>query len=83
MTRNRSDFQAELEPGDPPWVEPLVGLAFEWWFKNKKLTIYNDSMYVAAWGPNIYSQMKYNTLEETSFRTLWTWLYSSEDELKG
>lgn len=59
------DFQAELEPGDPPWVEPLFNLAlgpgpglsgsYEWWAENsiKKLTIYNDYgklTFVAVWG---------------------------------
>lgn len=81
-------FQAGLRPEDPPWREPLMSSdpdsvdVYEWWFADRKLTIYNDidsERYVAVWGTNVYTEMRDGLLKDTSFRTLWKWLHSFEE----
>lgn len=81
-------FQAGLRPEDAPWRKPLMSSdpdsvdVYEWWFADRKLTIYNDidsERYVAVWGTNVYTEMRDGLLKDTSFRTLWKWLHSFEE----
>lgn len=68
------------------WREPLVNLSFdseivfEWWHKNKKLTVYilgNTVEYIKVWGIDIDNEMEDGSATSpVELMNLWKWLIS-------
>ncbi|NDJ22298.1 hypothetical protein GS682_11775 [Nostoc sp. B(2019)] len=68
------------------WCEPLVNLSidseivFEWWYENKKLTVYifgNTAEYIKVWGPDIDKEMEDGSATSLAeLADLWKWLVS-------
>ncbi|GER86534.1 hypothetical protein KDW_06960 [Dictyobacter vulcani] len=68
------------------WIKPNVTasedgeVVFEWWNKEKKLTIYIDDRhaeYIKVWGININSEMSDGSADSISTcQSLWLWLIS-------
>jgi hypothetical protein len=66
------------------WVQPHVGanevgdITFEWWNKNRKLTLYissNEVDYIKVWGADIDTEMEDGKLDsDIEFAALWQWL---------
>ncbi|SRR6266567_880029 len=69
-----------------PWIKPSVTpspegeVVFEWWYGEKKLTIYvgdQSADYVQVWGTDIHAKITDGDIETISdSRSLWIWLTS-------
>jgi hypothetical protein len=66
------------------WIDPLIQITalnevvFEWWCRDKKLTIYiedTNAEYVQVWGPDIDHEMIDGDANRlTDIERLWKWL---------